>query len=79
MSRTRITRTNRKGLGLITGPFLFGREKNIPLYENKNKEDKIMTIKFKNIDTGEIIEIDAFDRDAYVECLSHENYRIVFD
>lgn len=38
-----------------------------------------MTIKFKNMDTGEIIEIDGFDEEAFNECMSHKNYCLIFD
>lgn len=38
-----------------------------------------MTIKFRNMDTGEIIEIDAFDQEAFNECMSHKNYQLIFD
>lgn len=37
-----------------------------------------MTIKFRNVDTGEIIVIDAFDRKAFDECMSHKNYQLIF-
>lgn len=37
-----------------------------------------MTIKLRNMDTGEIIEIDAFDDEAFNECMSHENYQLIF-
>lgn len=33
-----------------------------------------MKIKFRNVDTGEIIEIDEDD-----ECMFHKNYQLVFD
>jgi hypothetical protein len=38
----------------------------------------ILTIKFINVDTGEIIEIDAFDDKAFNECMSHKNYKLIF-
>ena len=38
-----------------------------------------MTIKFRNVDTGEIIEIDMFDSEAFDECMSHENYQLIFE
>ena len=38
-----------------------------------------MKMKFRNVDTGEIIEIDAFDFEAFNECMSHKNYQLIFD
>lgn len=38
-----------------------------------------MTIKFRNVDTGEIIEIDAFDEEAFDECMGHKNYQLIFN
>ena len=38
-----------------------------------------MKIKFRNVDTGEIIEIDAFDFEAFDECVSHKNYQLILD
>ena len=37
-----------------------------------------MKIKFRNVDTGEIIEIDGFDFEAFDECMSHKNYQLIF-
>lgn len=51
------------------------REKNTLFYE----EVIFMTIKFRNVDTGEIIEIDAFDQEAFDECMSHKNYQLIFE
>ena len=39
----------------------------------------MMALKFRNMDTGEIIEIDMFDSEAFDECMSHENYQLIFD
>ena len=38
-----------------------------------------MKLKFRNTETGEIIEIDAFDSAAFDECMSHKNYQLMFD
>ena len=38
-----------------------------------------MTIKFKNVETEEIIEIDAFDREALGCCMADEKYKLIFD
>lgn len=38
-----------------------------------------MKIKFRNVDTGEIIEIDEDDFEAFDECMSHKNYQLIFD
>ena len=38
-----------------------------------------MTIKFKNLDTEEIIEIDVYDTEAFNVCMSHRNYLLIFD
>lgn len=38
-----------------------------------------MKIKFRNVDTGEIIEIDGDDFEAFDECMSHKNYQLIFD
>lgn len=37
-----------------------------------------MRIKFRNVDTGEIIEIDMFDSEDFNECMSHKNYQLIF-
>ena len=37
-----------------------------------------MKIKFRNVDTGEIVEIDMFDSEAFDECMSHKNYQLIF-
>ena len=37
-----------------------------------------MKLKFRNVDTGEIIEIDGFDFEAFNECMSHKNYQLIF-
>ena len=37
-----------------------------------------MVIKFRNVDTGEIIEIDEEDCEAFDECMSHKNYQLIF-
>ena len=37
-----------------------------------------MKTKFRNVDTGEIIEIDMFDSEAFDECMSHKNYQLIF-
>lgn len=36
-----------------------------------------MKIKFKNMDTGEIIEIDIFDEETFNECMCHKNYQMI--
>ena len=41
--------------------------------------DIFMKIKFRNVDTGEIIEINMFDSEAFDECMSHKNYQLIFD
>ena len=46
---------------------------------NRVNIDNMMTLKFRNMDTGEIIEIDMFDSEAFDECMSHENYQLIFD
>ena len=38
-----------------------------------------MKMKFRNVDTGEIIEIDEDDFEAFDECMSHKNYQLIFD
>ena len=38
-----------------------------------------MKIKFRNVDTGEIIEIDWTDSETFDECMSNENYQLIFD
>lgn len=38
-----------------------------------------MKIKFRNVDTGEIIEINEDDFDAFDECMFHKNYQLIFD
>ena len=38
-----------------------------------------MKIKFRNVDTGEIIEIDGDDFESFDECMSHKNYQLIFD
>lgn len=38
-----------------------------------------MTIKFRNVDTGEIIEIDEDDFEAFDEFMFHKNYQLIFD
>lgn len=38
-----------------------------------------MKIKFRNVDTGEIVEIDGDDFEAFDECMSHKNYQLIFD
>lgn len=38
-----------------------------------------MKMKFRNVDTGEIIEIDGDDFEAFDECMSHKNYQLIFD
>ena len=65
-----------RGSGNIS--FSFFREFYTPLYEKKGV-DIFMKIKFRNVDTGEIIEIDMFDSEAFDECMSHENYQLIFD
>ena len=57
--------------------YLVCREKYIPLYERS--DIFMMALKFRNMDTGEIIEIDMFDSEAFDECMSHENYQLIFD
>lgn len=37
-----------------------------------------MKLKFRNVDTGEIIEIDGWDFEAFNECMSHKNYQLIF-
>ena len=34
--------------------------------------DIFMKIKFRNVDTGEIIEINMFDSEAFDKCMSHK-------
>ena len=58
--------------------FFFFREVCTLLYEKKG-DDIFMKIKFRNVDTGEIIEIDMFDSEAFDECMSHKNYQLIFD
>ena len=41
--------------------------------------DIFMKIKFRNVDTGEIIEIDMFDSETFDKCMSHKNYQLIFD
>ena len=38
-----------------------------------------MVIKFRNVDTGEIIDFDEDDFEAFDECMSHKNYQLIFD
>ena len=38
-----------------------------------------MKIKFRNVDTGEIVEIDGDDFEAFDECMGHKNYQLIFD
>ena len=45
-----------------------------------------MKIKFRNVDTGEIIEVNVFDSEdsdeyseAFEECVFNENYQLIFD
>ncbi len=49
------------------------------LYEKIFKEDYIMTIKFKNKQTGEIIIIDGTDRDAFNECMGNKDLCLIFN
>ena len=37
-----------------------------------------MKIKFRNVDTREIVEIDGDDFEAFDECMSHKNYQLIF-
>lgn len=38
-----------------------------------------MKIKFRNVGTREIIEIDEDDFDAFDECMFYKNYQLIFD
>ena len=38
-----------------------------------------MKIKFRNVDTGEIVEIDGDDFETFDECMSHKKYQLIFD
>ena len=38
-----------------------------------------MKIKFRNVDTGEIVEIDGDDFEALDACMSDKNCQLIFD
>lgn len=37
-----------------------------------------MKVKFKNITTGEMIEVSLSDWDTYIECMTNGNYLLTF-
>ena len=57
----------------------FSRATNTRSYEEIWKEYDIITIKFKHVETGEIVEIDVFDREALDYCMADKKYKLIFD
>lgn len=38
-----------------------------------------MTVKFKNVKTGEVVEIDLFDQKAFNDYMTNGEYLLTFD